>query len=124
VKLHYPRGQPPEGEDVLWRCEAKRYSYTIDADRDEYGVTDPRLEMWWWEVDRRTPKGAWLCTGEFQLLTAFKKKYSESEQDALRDFKARKAKQIRILSNQLDRAQHELSLTEPAASNSLARLFA
>lgn len=113
MKLHYPRGKAPEGEDVLWRCEAKSYSYIIDADRDEYGVTDPRLEMWWWEVERRTPKGAWLRTGEFQLLTAFKKKYSESEEAALRDFKARKTKQIQILCRQLQRAEQELALTKP-----------
>lgn len=113
MKLHYPRGPAPEGEDVLWRCEAKRYSYVVDADREEYGVTDPRLEMWWWEVERRTPKGAWLCTGEFVLLTAFKKKYAETEADALRDFKARKNKQIQILSRQLCRAEEELALTKP-----------
>jgi hypothetical protein len=113
VRLHYPRGKPPEGEDVLWRCEAKSYSYIIDADREEYGVTTPRLELWWWEIERRTPKGAWLCTGEFQLLTAFKKKYSETEEDAINDFKARKRRQIRIVTNQLRRAQQELALTEP-----------
>ncbi|WFU52219.1 hypothetical protein QA639_21160 [Bradyrhizobium pachyrhizi] len=113
MRLHYPRGQPPEGEDVLWRCEAKRYSYVVDADREEYGVTDPRLEMWWWEVKRRTPKGAWLWTGEFVLLTAFKKKYAETEALAIRDFKARKNKQIQILSRQLANAERELALTKP-----------
>jgi hypothetical protein len=124
VKLHYPRGKPPEGEDVLWRCEAKSYSYTIDADREEYGVTAPRLELWWWEIDRRTPKGAWLCTGEFQLLTAFKKKYSETEEDAINDFKARKRRQIDIVTKQLLQAQRELSLTESNPINQLVPMFA
>ncbi|WP_316207489.1 hypothetical protein [Bradyrhizobium sp. SZCCHNR3118] len=112
MKLHYPRGKPPEGVDVLWRLEAKSYSYVIDADREEYGVTAPRLEMWWWEVERRTPKGAWCC-GEFQLLTAFKKKFSESEAGALRDFKARKKKQLQILGRQIAKAERELALTKP-----------
>jgi hypothetical protein len=112
VRLHYPHGKPPEGRDALWRCTAQSYSYIIDADREQYGVTDPRLELRWYPVDRRTPKGAWVC-GEFQLLTAFKKKFSETEEDAISDFKARKRKQIRIVTNQLRRAQIELSLTEP-----------
>lgn len=112
MKLHYPHGKPPEGTDVLWRCEAQSYSYVVDADREEYGVTAPRLEMRWYPVDRRTPKGAWCC-GEFVLLTAFKKKFSESEAGALRDFKARKTKQIQILCRQLRRAEQELALTKP-----------
>ncbi|TYO65443.1 hypothetical protein FXV83_16035 [Bradyrhizobium hipponense] len=112
MKLHYPHGKPPGDLDVLWRCEAQRYSYVVDADREEYGVTDPRLELRWYPVDRRTPKGAWCC-GEFVLLTAFKKKFSESEADAIHDFQARKRKHIKILTNQLKRAEADLALTEP-----------
>lgn len=108
-KIHYPFGPAPEGVDVLWRCEAKRYSYTIDADADQYGVTAPRLEMCWWHVDRRTPKGAWTC-GRFVLLTAIKKWACNTQEDALESFKARKKKQIRILSTQLARAQADLAL--------------
>ncbi|BBB99702.1 hypothetical protein [Bradyrhizobium elkanii] len=112
MKLHHPHGPVPEGVDVLWRCEAKSYSYVIDADREEYGVTAPRLEMRWYHVDRRTPKGAYCC-GEFVRLTAYKKRFAETEADALRDFKARKNKQIQILSRQLVRAERELALTKP-----------
>lgn len=112
MKLHYPYNKPPDGLDVLWRLEANSYSYVVDADREEYGVTAPRLEMRWYPVERRTPKGAWCC-GEFQLLTAFKKKFSESEEGAIRDFKARKTKQIQILCRQLRRAEQELALTKP-----------
>jgi hypothetical protein len=118
VRPHYPHGKPPEGVDVLWRCEAQSYSYIIDADADRYGVTDPRLELRWYPVDRRTPKGAWVC-GEFQLLTAFKKKFSATEEDAINDFKARKRKQIDIVTRQLRRAQQELALTEPHALDAL-----
>ncbi|SHH04100.1 hypothetical protein [Bradyrhizobium erythrophlei] len=71
MKKHYPFGRAPAGTDVLWRCEAKRYSYCIDPDADRYGVTDPRIEITWWRVDRRTPKGAWAA-GRFVLLTAIK----------------------------------------------------
>jgi hypothetical protein len=123
VRLHHPHGKPPEGVDALWRCEAQSYSYIIDADREQYGFTAPRLELRWYPVDRRTPKGAWVC-GEFQLLTAFKKKFSETEEDAINDFKARKRKQIRIVTNQLRRAQIELSLTEPHPLDRLVPSFA
>ena len=112
MKLHYPFGPAPEGEDVLWRCEAKRYSVCVDPDRDEYSVTPPRLEMTWWRVDRRTPKGAWAC-GKFVLLTATKKWACETEEKALESFKARKRRQIAILQGNLQLAESELALTNP-----------
>ena len=112
MKIHYPFGQPPEGVDVLYRCEAKRYSVVIDADADRYGVSAPRLEVTWWRVDHRTPKGAWVA-GRFVLLTAFKKWAAETEAEAIRDFVARKRKQIRILATQLQRAERDLALTQP-----------
>jgi hypothetical protein len=112
MKLHYPFGHPPEGMDVLWRCEAKRYSVVIDADADRYGVTPPRLEMTWWQVNRRTDKGAWIG-GKFVLLTAVKKWACNTQEDALESFKARKRKQIRLLTAQLTYARRQLALTEP-----------
>jgi hypothetical protein len=111
-KVHYPFGQPPEGMDVLWRCEAKRYSYVIDADREEYGVTNPQLELTWWSVSRRTPKGAWLHD-KFIRLTAFKRWACNTPQEAVDCFIARKKRQIAILSNQLQRAEGDLALTAP-----------
>jgi hypothetical protein len=112
MKIHYPFGQPPEGVDVLYRCEAKRYSVVIDADADLYGVSAPRLEVTWWQVEHRTPKGAWAA-GRFVLLTAYKKWAAETEAEAIRDFVARKRKQIRILAAQLQSAERELALTQP-----------
>jgi hypothetical protein len=109
VKLHYPFGSPPEGVDVLWRCEAKRYSVVIDPEAERYGVTDPRLEVTWWRVDRRTPKGAWAA-GRFVLLSAYRKWACNTEEEAIASFIARKRKQIRILSSQLKRAEAELAL--------------
>jgi hypothetical protein len=111
MKIHYPAGRPPAGTDVLWRCEAKRYSYAIDADGDEYGVTDPRLEMWWHRVTKRTAKGAWTCS-RFVLLTAHKRWARSTEQEALESFQARKKKQIKILTAQLRRAEAELALLD------------
>ena len=118
MKLHFPFGQPPEGVDVLWRCEAKRYSYIIDADRGEYGVTDPRLELRWLKVTKRTPKGAYIhlmdCrTGGDQLVILSRNKAfaRNTVDEAVRDFTARRKRQIAILEGQLQRAQRELNLT-------------
>lgn len=110
--VKYPRGRPPADVPVLWRCEARRYSYCIDPDADRYGVTDPQLEMWWWEIERRTPKGAWVV-GRFVLLTATKRWACPTEEEALESFIARKRKQIRILSTHLSRAQADLALAYP-----------
>jgi hypothetical protein len=110
--VHYPRGPAPAGTPVLWRCEAKRYAYCRDPDADIWGVTDPKLEMWWWEIDRVTPKGAWVC-GRFVLLTATKRWAVPTEEEALESFMARKKKQIRILSTQLSRAEADLALACP-----------
>jgi hypothetical protein len=112
VKLHYPFGPAPEGVDVLWRCEAQRYSVVIDPDADRYGVTPPRLEMCWWQVNRRTPQGAWIG-GKFVLLTATKRWACPTEEEALESFIARKRKQIRILSTQLRRAEADMALAYP-----------
>lgn len=108
--MHYPFGPAPNSTDVLWRCEAKRYSYTIDPETDLFGITDPRLEMYWYYVTKRTPKGAWVCR-KFVLLTAHKRWACNTEQEALDSFVARRKRQIKILKAQLERAEAELALT-------------
>jgi hypothetical protein len=62
--------------------------------------------------NRRTPKGAWIG-GKFVRLTAHKKWACNTEDDALESFKARKRRQIAILSGNLQRAERELALTDP-----------
>lgn len=111
MKLHFTFGQPPEGVDVLWRVEAKRYSYTIDADANRYGVSAPRLEATWWRVKKRTPKGARLYVGDFVLLTARKRWACNTLDEAIESFKKRKEAQIRILTAKLKAAQTDLELT-------------
>lgn len=113
TNAHYIFGQPPEGMDVLWRVEACRYSYTIDADTDTYGVTDPRLEITWYKVLKRTPKGARLAD-RFILLSATKRWACNTEQEALASFVARKNKQISILTHRLRAAEKDLALASKA----------
>jgi len=111
MKKHYPYGPAPKDVDVLWRCEAKRYSVVIDPDTDLYGVTDPRLEIRWHKVIRRTPKGAWLGD-RFVLLTARKRWATNTEDEAIESFIARKHRQIEILKGKLKRAEADLALTK------------
>ena len=110
MQIYYPYGKPKEGEDVLYRLEAQRYSYVIDADREEYGTTAPRLEMHFYFVTKRTPKGAWIGN-QFVLLSASKRFACNTVEEAIESFIARKRKQIKILEAQLSRAQTELNLT-------------
>lgn len=100
--VHYPFGRPEPGMDVLWRCVDKRYAYVVDAERDEWGVTDPRLEMVWYEVRRRTPQGAWIddpteaSTLRFVRLTARKRFATETEREAVESLLARRVRQESI----------------------------
>ncbi|MGJ4945154.1 hypothetical protein ACQR1W_31655 [Bradyrhizobium sp. HKCCYLS1011] len=109
----YPFGYPSgTNMQVLWRCEAQRYSYVIDADADRYGVTAPELQMTWYAITRRTPKGAWI-SGRFVLLTAHKRWACPTQEEAIESFIARKQKHIRILMSNLKRAEEELALVLP-----------
>jgi hypothetical protein len=111
ARLHYPYGQPPEGQDAVWRCEARRYAYVVDYERDEWGITDPRLELRWELVDRRTPKGVWVA-GSFNLLSAKRSKYKATPQEAVQHFVKRRERQVKILKGQLAYAERELDMAK------------
>ena len=110
-KPTYPFGMPPEGVDVLWRAEARRYSYIVDAERELYGTTRPKLELHWYMVKKRTPCGAWVDS-RFVNLNCTKRYAVPTEAEALESFKARKKRQIKILSSRLSEAEEELQLLE------------
>lgn len=105
--------------DILWRVEAVRYSYTVDADREEYGTTDPRLELFGLTVLRYTPHGATLhemsgCRRRWVDLRPGAKQYaSRTVAEAVEQFASRRRAQIYILRRQLARAERELALTQP-----------
>ncbi len=127
MKLHYPFGHPHEGADVLWRCEAKRYSHIIDIDREEYSVTEPRLELTYYYVNSRTEKGAWiredLSWARFINLSHNKAFARNTVDEAVKDFIARRKRQIAILEGQLQRAQRELNLTVENPRNKFSMEF-
>lgn len=113
-RLRYPCGRPADGE-VVWRCEARSYSVVLDAEAELYGSSSPVLEMSWYPIQRRTPKGAWV-QGKFIRFTAKRRWASPTEEDALMDFRARRRVQVSILSNRLARAKAELVLAEIATA--------
>lgn len=104
AQLHFPWGRPPEGLEVWWRVEAKSYSIVIDAERELYGSTRPRLEAQWFEVLKTTPKGVQIA-GRFCLRDARKRFACPTLHEAIESFVARKDRQIKILSAQLAGAQ-------------------
>lgn len=117
-QLHYPYGQPKEHDrDVVWICEAKSYSYIIDADREEYGSTAPVIELTFHHVKRRTAKCAVLQDFSWQgdrLLRLYSRRcpFRNTPEEALAQFHWRRQMQVKILQRQLDRAQYELDLVE------------
>lgn len=112
-KIHYPSLPPEDGQDVLWRAECRSYAYCVNADYDEWATTSPRLEVRWYRVIRRTPCGARLETGKFVNLRNHVKEWaSETAEEAIRHLKARRKKQIRILSAQMASAKEELRIAE------------
>ena len=111
--LTVPAGEPPEGVEVLWRAEARRYSYVIDADAELYGTSAPRLELWWHRVKRWTPRGARLNNGKYVNLDkniSRREWASRTKEEAVESFIARRRRQISLLQGQLNYAEQELAL--------------
>lgn len=105
--------------EYLFRVEAVSYSYTVDADREEYGSTEPRLEVFALEVLRWTEQGATLremsgARNRWVNLQPGAKQYaSRTVAEAVEQFASRRRAQIYILQRQLRRAERELALTQP-----------
>jgi len=102
---------------VLYRVEAVSYSYVVDADREEYGSTDPRLELFGYIVERWTPCGATLAhswSGArrrwVNLDPGAKQWASRTCREAIEQFKRRRQGQLHILARQTRRAERELDL--------------
>ena len=102
-------GHPPDGLDVVWSADIQSYSYVVDADREEYGFTEPKLELTWHQVERRTPKCA-VISGFLERIYAKRCKFRETPEEALMSLKSRRERQIKILTSQLERAKYELTL--------------
>lgn len=129
AKPYLPYGEPPEGVDVLWRCDARTYSTVIDADRELYGSTPPRIELRWFCVSKRTAKGAWISEfyplggdaptdkWRFVPLWARNRFAGNTKAGAIDDFIGRRKRQRHVLMRQLGRCEYELEIAETAAKD-------
>ena len=108
------------GEDyVLYRIVAQRYSYVIDADREEYGTTAPQLEIRAYRVVKWTEHGATL-----DVWSGARRKWvdlrptravqwaSRTPEDALEHYRKRKEWRVHYIERDLRKARAELSLAD------------
>lgn len=108
---------------LLWRVVAQSYSYTIDADTDTYGSSDPQLELHPVDVLKWTPCGAtinWPGNGRrkfrwVDLREDAKQFASRTPAEALDQFAAKCRRRIYVLQRKLARAEQELALTQGLA---------
>jgi hypothetical protein len=117
VKAKYPRGYPPSGVEVLWRAEFIRYSVILDAERDLYTISDPQLELRWYEIKNKTKCGVRLMNGRFVNLDKNKKWACLTPEDALISLHRRLKKQNKILVSQMDRNKEELEMVTHIINN-------
>lgn len=101
--------------DKLYRYEEILYSWGLDQFDEPIPGYNMKVMLSDFPIIRRTPKGAWIDLyneKKFVLLTAIKQYASESKEIALQQFKARKTKQIEILTAKLKQANEALKLAE------------
>jgi len=90
--------------EYLYRYNDFDFRYNVDPTPKKY------------KVIKKTPQGVWIDLNynwgpeekKFVKLTAYKKFACETEEQALESYIARKSRQIKILKNQLARAQENL----------------
>lgn len=109
--LTYSFGLPPEGTDVLWRCEVRRYSIVIDAEAELFGSSDAHVLMTWYAVKKRTRCGAWI-EGRFVNLQAKRQWASNTVAEALDKCIRRKRRQVAIYDSHLSAYKKDLAVLE------------
>lgn len=100
---------------TAYRIENKFYAPSLDEFDEPTGPSQQVLEVKKFKITKVTAAGIWIdyWTGpKFVLLTAYKKFACLSLDEAKESFRARKKRQIRILSNQLHRAEYALKMVE------------
>jgi hypothetical protein len=116
VKHKAQKFQQRNGEKVLFRYEGVAYSLGTDEYDNPLPGYNMRLVLQTHPVVKTTPCGAWIGVfgfnedKRFVRLTAKKKYACVTEHEALESLKARKLRQIQILSAQLEKAENVLAL--------------
>jgi len=107
--------------DKAYRYEDQLYSDGVDQFGDPLPTSHIKVNLYKYDILSRTEKGIWIrywnakCK-KFILLSAKKKYACLTKEEALESFKARKKRQIRILTSQLNNAKESLNI---AKGNSL-----
>lgn len=104
-------------DTYFYRIEARSYSYVVDAEREEYGVTPPRLELDRFKVVKETPRGHWVRAYPFGpqtwvSKTATKRLCHPTLSEALEAYRQRKLAFLRHAQAKLRRAERELELLD------------
>lgn len=112
--------------DCLYRYEEVGYSPGCDQFDNPYPGCNLRVELRKYRIARVTPCGVWIDTSysfgdpvgdKFILLSANKRFACPTLEEAAESFKARKRRQIQILSTQLKRVQTALDIAEKGIDN-------
>lgn len=110
---------PPEGADVWWRADDKRYAnYDPFAEFEQPSGSHVVIEFTPFELVRSTPKGVWLrgWLGNrfFVLGTATRQQAVPTKELALRDLVERKKIHAKMAQKRADAAKSALALASAA----------
>ena len=101
--------------EYAYRIESRMYAPSLDEFDNPTGPSQQVLEVRKFKIIKVTAAGIWIdywADPKFVLLTAHKKFACLSLEEAKKSFRARKKRQIRILSNQLHSAEYALKMVE------------
>lgn len=87
----------------------------VDGDWEYAGYSRTKLRLTKYPVIKHTPKGVWLDnygTKRFVRREAIKRFACPTEEEALESFIARKARQVSILTSQLEQAKKAKKMAE------------
>jgi hypothetical protein len=111
--------KPPEGADVWWRADDKRYAnYDPWAEFEQPSGSHLVIELTPFEVVKYTPKGVrlrnWIGYEFFVLGTATSQKAVPTQELALRDLVKRKEIHAEMAQKRADRAKEHLDVAKKA----------
>lgn len=111
--------KPPEGSDVWWSAQDKRYAnYDPFAEFEQPSGSHIVIELTPYIVEKYTPKGVWLSGsfGEkfFVLGRSVKQAAVPTKELALKDLIARKEKHVEMARKRMDAAHEALSMSQAA----------
>lgn len=98
------------------------YSVTIDAERELYGTSDPKLVLQTFRIEHLTKCGVWIEYGgklKFINLSATKQFACTTDALARASYRERKKAEVRIYKARLAKAEKALALVDETAINEL-----